>query len=955
MTGAACTGTAFTVSPVDGTNGIIPAGTTYSWSAPVVTGGMTGGAAGSGSNITGTLINVTTAVQTATYTVTPVSSASCSGSSFTVTVTIAPVTAGGTIASVNSCGSSSGNLLLTGNVGNVIQWESSINGTTWTVISNTTTSQPYTATSQTTYYRALVQSGLCSSAYSTTATVAIMNYWTGATSTDWNTASNWSGNAVPTTSCPDVYIQSETFEPIVGNAVPAITNLHILTGANVTINNTGTLTLGGTISEVNPNTIIARYGTLNLNGGGVQTIPANTFQNDDLNNLIISNTNASGVTLLGNLNIYESLTYSSSGTNLNTGGFLTLKSTQTETAWVGDMTGHTINGDVTVERYIATGTASPDHPKSWQLLAVPTFGTQTINGAWQEGATASNVSTLGAPYSAGNLNPGYGTMITSSSAGIAQGFDATTSPVTGPSSIKTYVAGGAGSYAGPANTTGTTIYNKKGYFLFVRGDRSVYSAFTPATETVLRTKGTLFTPANLPPVTTVNIADTFETVGNPYASAIDMRNIGTSGDVTKIFSVWDPRLGSQDGYGEFQNLVQIGSDYFASPGGTATYPGFPTPSNYIQSGQAFFVQTRSGGTSGTVTFSEAAKAGGTSNVLFTTPNPVAQTVSLLNTSLYQVNTNGNTTIVDGALALFSDSYSNAIDAMDARKLTNSAENLAIKTAGALLAVTSRHTITAQDTIFFNLTGTSTRAYRFHFDAENLDPSVQGYLVDNYTHSRTPLNMTGTTDADFTIANVTGSNAANRFMIVFEPVKALPVTFTSIKAWRQDKDIDIQWRVDNEVNIKQYEVEKSTDGSNFTSMAQQQPTANNGGSAVYVSADANPVTGFNYYRVRSTDINGKISYTNVVKVLVGTLKQDITIYPNPITDGMIHLQFTNMPEGKYKIRLLNKLGQVILQKQITRANGNGTELIKWDYNLAHGMYQLEVTRPDESAKDINVLY
>jgi len=193
------------------------------------------------------------------------------------------------------------------------------------------------------------------------------------------------------------------------------------------------------------------------------------------------------------------------------------------------------------------------------------------------------------------------------------------------------------------------------------------------------------------------------------------------------------------------------------------------------------------------------------------------------------------------------------------------------------------------------------------------------------------------------------------MIVFEPSKALPVTFTSIKAWKQDKDIEVQWRVDNERNIKQYEVEKSTDGSNFTSIAQQKPTANNGGSAVYVSADANAVTGFNYYRVKSTDINGKISYTNVVKVLVGTLKQDITIYPNPITDGMIHLQFTNMPEGKYKIRLLNKLGQVILQKQITRANGNGTELIKWDYNLAHGMYQLEVTRPDDSAKDINVLY
>jgi len=233
--------------------------------------------------------------------------------------------------------------------------------------------------------------------------------------------------------------------------------------------------------------------------------------------------------------------------------------------------------------------------------------------------------------------------------------------------------------------------------------------------------------------------------------------------------------------------------------------------------------------------------------------------------------------------------------------------------------------------------------------------VQGYLVDNYTHSRTPLNMTGTTDADFTIANVTGSNAANRFMIVFEPVKALPVTFTSIKAWKQDRDIDIQWNVDNEVNIKQYEVQKSADGSNFTSIAQQKPTANNGGSAVYVSADVNPVTGFNYYRVKSIDIDGKTSYTNVVKVSIGSIKQDISIYPNPITDGMIHLQFLDEPAGKYNIRLLNKLGQVMLQKLVNRADGNSTELIKWDYNLAHGIYELEVKGPNNISSAINVSY
>ena len=125
--------------------------------------------------------------------------------------------------------------------------------------------------------------------------------------------------------------------------------------------------------------------------------------------------------------------------------------------------------------------------------------------------------------------------------------------------------------------------------------------------------------------------------------------------------------------------------------------------------------------------------------------------------------------------------------------------------------------------------------------------------------------------------------------------------------------------------------------------------------MYVVADTRPVEGYNYYRINSVDINGKTAYTNVVKVLMGSIKHDITIHPNPITDGMIHLQFLNQPEGKYGLRLLNNLGQVIVARQISHAEGSSTEIIKWDFNLAHGIYKLEVTKPDGGVRNLNVLY
>lgn len=95
-TATACSGAAFSVVPINGAptaSTIVPLGTAYSWPAPTVTGGLSGGFADSGqTSIAQTLTNPTNTVQTATYTVTPVSgtAGACTGASFTITVTVNP-------------------------------------------------------------------------------------------------------------------------------------------------------------------------------------------------------------------------------------------------------------------------------------------------------------------------------------------------------------------------------------------------------------------------------------------------------------------------------------------------------------------------------------------------------------------------------------------------------------------------------------------------------------------------------------------------------------------------------------------------------------------------------------------------------------------------------------------------------------------------------------------------
>jgi hypothetical protein len=154
-------------------------------------------------------------------------------------------------------------------------------------------------------------------------------------------------------------------------------------------------------------------------------------------------------------------------------------------------------------------------------------------------------------------------------------------------------------------------------------------------------------------------------------------------------------------------------------------------------------------------------------------------------------------------------------------------------------------------------------------------------------------------------------------------------------------------------MQQYEVERSFDGKQFAKVTTM--AAANAGSSHYSWIDASVLPGYYYYRIRSVDNTGKAQYTKNVKVLVGDGKSLITIYPNPITNGIINLQMINMPAGKYGIRLMNHLGQIIVSKQVERMEGSNTEAIKWNYNLAHGVYQLEITRPDGGVKIIKVMY
>lgn len=95
--------------------------------------------------------------------------------SSSATITVNPVTVGGTVSGgVTVCsGSNGGTLTLSGQTGTVIGWESSNDSITWVSTGNVTASQNFTNLVDTTYYRVIIQSGVCPTDTSTVDSIIV--------------------------------------------------------------------------------------------------------------------------------------------------------------------------------------------------------------------------------------------------------------------------------------------------------------------------------------------------------------------------------------------------------------------------------------------------------------------------------------------------------------------------------------------------------------------------------------------------------------------------------------------------------------------------------------------------------------------------------------------------------------------------------------------------------------
>lgn len=380
----------------------------------------------------------------------------------------------------------------------------------------------------------------------------------------------------------------------------------------------------------------------------------------------------------------------------------------------------------------------------------------------------------------------------------------------------------------------------------------------------------------------------------------------------------------------FSGIYVIGQPYFV-----------------IQIGLPFFVQTSA--STEAVPLHENSKISSTGNNDFRPLNRVAGLVKL-DTRLYSINGSTNN-FADANVVVFDNAYSNAVDGDDATKLANSGENLGILRDNQVLVIEARQSITNRDTIFYKMWNMLQQNYRLEFVPNELNiPGLSAVLQDAFLNTNTNIDLSITSNYNFIVNASPASSASNRFRLLFVQSTPLPVNFISIVANRFGNNIKVDWQVAEERSILKYEVLRSVDGRNFSSVG---IIPANASTFNYSWIDWNITMSTFYYRIKTIGISGDEKYTQIVKVTVGKQSQGFSISPNPVESGIVNLQFNQQPAGNYQVRVFNLNGQAILNQQIKHTESNSLQLIKLPESLSTGIYKVEVNGNNMNATILSI--
>ncbi|HQW83604.1 MAG TPA: T9SS type A sorting domain-containing protein [Ferruginibacter sp.] len=170
---------------------------------------------------------------------------------------------------------------------------------------------------------------------------------------------------------------------------------------------------------------------------------------------------------------------------------------------------------------------------------------------------------------------------------------------------------------------------------------------------------------------------------------------------------------------------------------------------------------------------------------------------------------------------------------------------------------------------------------------------------------------------------------------------LAVTYISFDAVANNNAVTLKWVTAQEINNSHFEVERSFDNNNFSTIAIVLDgfTTSGTGKSYMAKDNASELKSKSivYYRLKQVDIDGKVTYSKVLAVRLQA-KADVAmqVSPNPFAQNL-NIRFTATENGIAQIRIINTNGQTLLSKQSTISKGFNNIQLDGLTGLSSGVY------------------
>lgn len=131
---------------------------------------------------------------------------------------------------------------------------------------------------------------------------------------------------------------------------------------------------------------------------------------------------------------------------------------------------------------------------------------------------------------------------------------------------------------------------------------------------------------------------------------------------------------------------------------------------------------------------------------------------------------------------------------------------------------------------------------------------------------------------------------------------LPVEILYFTAVRMGQGVHLSWATTLEENFDYFSLERaSSDGVQFHELARIfSETGFSNTKRAYEFFDEMPLSGYSYYRLKTTDFDGYTEYHKIISIRMEDIRKKIMVFPNPVHGSQFRIYFSGEKETGYNL-------------------------------------------------------